>query len=307
MVPGADAKQVFDRFGSASEPAFWKTLNPDLHVCVDEVARPPADLESPERLVAQLRREGWCRQDLGESVSAHRLREAIERIRAAGFHPTFALIYDEFWDLAAHPALTHVLAASLGEGFRMRLDFWVNYVDRGAQSRGWRPHQDCYTDVLEPDGMPNMINVWIPLTDATLDNGCMYLVPADRAPEGTAGYALMDTMRKPFVDELLHAARALPAPAGSALLWGGQVIHWGSYSTSAALEPRVSVALAYQSVRPNAPEHVTVDLADGRPAFKSRLKAIASQFLTLQAMYSTDLLAAESLQVSMLIDRFVKV
>ena len=76
---------------------------------------------------------------------------------------------------------------------------------------------------------------WVPLTDATLDTGCLHVVPrdADRLfdepehpdhlrparSEADGGQAL----RFPA-----GAARAIPAEAGSVCVWAGQTIHYGS-------------------------------------------------------------------------------
>ena len=84
-------------------------------------------------------------------------------------------------------------------------------------------------------GRPNLVCVWVPLTDATLDTGCLHVVPrdADRLfddpdhpdhlrpaqTEADGGHAL----RFP-----VGAARAIPAEAGSVCLWAGQTIHYGS-------------------------------------------------------------------------------
>ena len=84
-------------------------------------------------------------------------------------------------------------------------------------------------------GKPNLVCVWVPLTDATLDTGCLHVVPRteDRLfddpdhpdhlrpaqTEADGGHAL----RFP-----VGAARAIPAEAGSVCLWAGQTIHYGS-------------------------------------------------------------------------------
>ena len=84
-------------------------------------------------------------------------------------------------------------------------------------------------------GTPKLVCVWVPLTDATLDTGCLHVVPrdADRLfdepehpdhlrparSEADGGQAL----RFPA-----GAARAIPAEAGSVCVWAGQTIHYGS-------------------------------------------------------------------------------
>src|SRR5207244_2616081 len=85
---------------------------------------------------------------------------------------------------------------------------------------GWPPHCD-------DANRPNRVTVWIPLSDATLDNGCMYVVPRDRAAADA--------------DARLQACRALPAAAGSILGWNFDVLHWGSTCTRPG-EPRIAIS-----------------------------------------------------------------
>jgi hypothetical protein len=79
-----------------------------------------------------------------------------------------------------------------------------------------------------------LVCAWLPLTDATLDSGCLYVVPRESDPlwddhehpdhlkparvEADGGTSL----RFPIA-----AARALPCEAGSVCLWAGNTIYWG--------------------------------------------------------------------------------
>ena len=101
---------------------------------------------------------------------------------------------------------------------------------------------------------PNLLSVWIPLNDATLENGCMYVVPR----EFDVGFAKTDDhahmnpateVRRGLSSKIrfpLHGARALPAPAGSMLAWYGNTIHWGSTCSRFASQPRKSIAITFQ-------------------------------------------------------------
>lgn len=45
------------------------------------------------------------------------------------------------------------------------------------------PHRDYpYNECFTAAGEPHLMNVWVPLTDATLDNGCMYVLPREFDP-----------------------------------------------------------------------------------------------------------------------------
>jgi ectoine hydroxylase-related dioxygenase (phytanoyl-CoA dioxygenase family) len=97
--------------------------------------------------------------------------------------------------------------------------------------------------------------VWIPVNDATLENGCMYIVPREfdsnfDRPEDHDHMRSATAVRGAGISKLrfaLNGARAVPAQAGSLLSWCGNTIHWGSscsqYSTS---PPRKSIAMTFR-------------------------------------------------------------
>jgi len=69
----------------------------------------------------------------------------------------------------------------------MMPDIWVFNIDPlRAEPAGWKPHRDRpYETPLMPDMSAASINFWIPLTEATPLNGCMYILPRqfdDRSP-----------------------------------------------------------------------------------------------------------------------------
>src|SRR5438093_1083574 len=79
-------------------------------------------------------------------------------------------------------------------------------------------------------GRRNRLTTWVPLTDATLSNGCMYVVPKstdERVQQAVENYSSRK-MSMGDVQRLLQHARALPARAGSVLCWGFGLLHWGS-------------------------------------------------------------------------------
>lgn len=102
-------------------------------------------------------------------------------------------------------------------------DFWAWYIDPNAAESGWPPHRDKGMRRPRPDGSPKSLTVWLPLIDAIPVKVCMYVVPADRDPtynstaEGPLRFALTDI-------------RALPAQAGSILVWTQAIVHWGAHA-----------------------------------------------------------------------------
>ena len=51
-----------------------------------------------------------------------------------------------------------------------------------AGEAGWPPHRDKGRQALAADGTPTSLTVWIPLTEATPENGCLYILPTHRDP-----------------------------------------------------------------------------------------------------------------------------
>jgi hypothetical protein len=211
---------------------YWRRLNPTLSVTHRAFEIDP--------LIESFRAEGWLQSD--PVIETRSLRSAVEALVREKWLPVFAFVYEEFW---LGGRLDPLVQALLGPGCRQKPYLWIQHVEPAASSSGWPPHVD-------QDPPTKDISVWIPLTDATLDNGCMYLMPS---------YA-------PKHD--LQSIRALPARAGSILAWRQDVLHWGAYSSRRAKEPRISIALEFgrEGLDPAAV-----------PPFEERLKLIARQIL----------------------------
>lgn len=93
-----------------------------------------------------------------------RMRERIETLRAKDWPPVFAFVYDEFWHVARAPFLAHVLSQALGPGHLQLPNLWAHYVY--PNNAGWSPHVDGRYGA-------DKVSLWIPLSDATVSNGCM--------------------------------------------------------------------------------------------------------------------------------------
>lgn len=119
-------------------------------------------------------------------------------------------------------------------------------------------HQDNGVVLEEADGV-NVLTVWVPVNDATLQNGCMQVVPTPRrhnlqphCPSDRRGLHIPDS----FVDE----NRAVPVPmrSGSVLLMHSRTIH-SSLANMTRDQVRISLDLRYQPA----------DQPSGRPMFPS--------------------------------------
>jgi len=123
----------------------------------------------------------------------------------------------------------------------------VYFIPTSDTHAGAEPHRDTlhYAGMYDSAGLPAVINVWIPLTDATTLNSCMHVIPAWADPD----YATTrsdETLSSPMDPSFLQRARALPAKAGSVLGWSTELIHWGGQSSSKAELPRLSFAMYFQ-------------------------------------------------------------
>lgn len=106
-------------------------------------------------------------------------------------------------------------------------------------------HQDNGVVLPEADEA-TILTVWLALTDATVENGCMQVIPRSHR-DGLKDHCPADQLRIP--DALLPLERATPLPmkAGSALLMNQRTIH-SSLDNVTEDQVRISFDLRYQPV-----------------------------------------------------------
>ncbi len=259
----------------ACDKDFWIRLNPDLHIegVNAKNAWSPANLSQAvlESLRKDMVQDGYfvCEPVL-DQIEMAKLADAVKLLAVEQWPTIFAMVYDEFWQLyqRAGSVLNHILGAN----YRQLPNFWVYHVAPGQEGSGWAPHRDrAQTITVRKDGMPDSMTIWIALNDATLFNGCMYVLPARR----DANYP-----HSPWTFELgvqdLQSIRALPCKAGSILSWNESLIHWGSKSSDKATGPRISAACAFQRGDIDPLETPILD-PYVLPSYKTRLGIIGQQ------------------------------
>lgn len=165
--------------------SFWKALSPDLHIYNNSFAAQQdyfdfstVDSIKVNKLVIE---EGYAQLDpLPWDLPLASMVQLIEKLHSMGLPITFCYLFDEFWYIfmRLHSTLGHIL----GSEYRRLPDFWAWRVDPANDERGWNVHRDKSYETLFVNGAPKTLSVWIPLTDATTSNGCMYVLPADRDP-----------------------------------------------------------------------------------------------------------------------------
>jgi Phytanoyl-CoA dioxygenase (PhyH) len=261
---------------------FWHSLAPRLHIAEPSFHRNVAavDLTPDQRpaMAELLRREGYFQGRAEWGVDLRDLAATVRRLADANILPVFAFLYDEFWLPFAqlHPFYAEIL----GPTYHMLPDFWIWNIDPKRDEAGWKPHRDRGRIALLPDGSPKSLTTWIPLSNATPLNSCMYIVPAMLDP--TYGSEAEDQKKFSY-----PSIRALPGAPGDFFIWNQAVLHWGSASSPRAAESRVSMAFEFQrtDVPPfNQPLIPPLLLLP----FEIRLKLIAKQVLQYRHMYDVD-------------------
>ena len=271
------AAELADRMGMAMNRGRWKTLCPTVTIREDgpssrRQASDEPGLTSAARgkLARQLKAQGYFHAPaLLSPAVIENLREAGMRLKAAGWPLIFLAAFDEFWSLWQHDGLQDLLRECLGPGYSMRPRIWCYYVHPIRGARGWPPHADEF-------GAAGM-SLWIPLNGATVENGCMYVIPKDVVRSEIELRQIFESSEIPVAvaTELLHCARAVPAAPGSVLGWTFDTLHWGGVAQD-DMEPRISVSAEF------LPGDGAGDVGlppwrptDGIPSFDDRLRIVA--------------------------------
>ncbi len=234
---------------------YWLSLCPELTINDDLFSQPaePAyevSESTAKRSADQYSEDGYFQsQPIIPEDTAKMLAQAIVKVTDQGFPAQFCLVYDEFWQPLRR--LNKLLDPIIGKDYLLLPDFWFYNVATSDDDGGWSPHRDLqFPNSVNSDGTPKVINLWIPLTDATTMNGCMYMLPASRDPDYPKDFSSLigQDFRsvKHYTPEMLQNFRALPAKAGSILGWNQYVFHWGSRSSHWAEEPRINYSMYVQ-------------------------------------------------------------
>jgi hypothetical protein len=277
----ARADGASERLEELCSAEYWRQLNPHLNIEGDlspgEAEIRPLDEAEREEVAAHIADRGYFHT--GEVLSPGLLAgmaQAVEATRRAEWPETTCFVYDEFWTVARTPSVRMLLRESLGEGYAQVPKIWCHYVHPSARAHGWTPHIDGKPE----DPREHRLTVWVPLTEATLDNGCMYLIPRDQAP---SIQQIVGGLERADFQRALIATRALPAHPGELLGWDHHTLHWGSSATGDAVTPRVSLSFEFLSAdaTAHAEEEPRLEV-DVLPSFEQRLDLIARGMATYE-------------------------
>src|SRR5437867_2041718 len=201
--------EITSRLDLALVPAYWQRLMPSFSIdgegpC-EAMETATMDDGCLDKTLGGMAEDGFFQTEpiLAEHM-IRRMRECVDVLRRAHWPPVFAFVYDEFWRVTRGPSLVRLLSRVLGPGYRKTPKIWTFHIARGRGGGGWPPHRDGRN-------RPKRLSIWIPLTDATLENGCMYVLPKHLVPPGiTESFARTATVDTSDMLALLHASRALP-------------------------------------------------------------------------------------------------
>ncbi|MSP75450.1 MAG: hypothetical protein EXR12_04880 [Rhodospirillaceae bacterium] len=264
--------QMAERFEAALDVDRWRRLAPFASIEERIVSGDHAQI-APQDAVREKNRldeDGYfCLKQVFDREWIARMHDIVRAVRADGWPAAFAFVYDDFWSIARSPAISVFLEASLGVGFLQNTVVWAHWVPDAKGVAGWRPHDDYR------GGGDTFLSFWIPLSDATAENGCMFLVPDSRSREVAETIKAQDSLPNVLFRKTLQDVVALPVPSGSLIGWRGDVLHWGG-ANSGSTVPRVSLALEFRSrdVKTTRFERPLIDPQAALPPFRTRLFAI---------------------------------
>lgn len=269
---------------NAIQPDIWHNINPQLSITNsqngfggDAAISVSNDGFDASTLSERFWDEGYFLiEDILPLNELGILRRGIENLIANGLPPAMIYLYDEAWQvfMRLRPVLSHFL----GERVALLPHFWAWHVDPREGGRGWPPHRDYQGESALGDDMVISLSLWVPLSPATPQNGCMYVLP--RSFERTYDHPVTTPQ-----EVLLQDVRALPAGPGAVMGWRQDLYHWGGRASKHAAEPRISLSLEFQNAAFDPMAQQLLEL-DQPPVFMERLELIAAQFEKYKHMQS---------------------
>lgn len=136
----------------------------------------------------------------------------------------------KFWDQVRHPRITALLDDVLGPGAQLLQSMALVKPPEIGVAKDW--HQDVAYFPVTP--LNEVVGFWIAIDDATLENGCMEVVPRSHKlglvqhVQGPTGWRLPDPTVALYRDRVLK----LPMKAGSSLLFSSLVFHFTDHNRS---------------------------------------------------------------------------
>ena len=267
---------------------FWRKFSTDLHIDDSKFLNGQSVLDISDKAIEGLKdriiSEGYFQLPPQELfLPLDKMAEVITRLHKENIPITFAFIYDEFWVL--YLRYHKLLCGILGNEYTRRPLFLAWRIDPTNNDAGFSPHRDYPVDEFSDNGLPADLSFWIPLTDSTPLNGCIYIVPANLDPT-------YNTKDRDLWKFEIQDIQCVPCNAGGAIAWNFSTIHWGGRSNPRAKHPRISVAFEFQTNKPNLiPSQISDPLSI--PIFETRIKYCSRQTIDFSAR---NLLSSDDLE-----------
>lgn len=266
---GMQPRELAERLERARNPQYWQSLSAHIRIDTDDPL-PCLDVD-PEVEAAAARlfeTEGYFETPaLLPPAVLEALNQSIDAVTAAGWPAIFALVDDRFWQCGRLPVIRRLLDSRLGPGHQQIPHVWIHIVQAVDGAAGWMPHFDGFGS--------GRVSVWLALTQATTENGCMYIVPSSVLP---GSFRITDALVDiPMTDVVraMHATRAMPVPAGASLGWEFHVFHWGGRTVNPRTQRRALSMEFLAATESTAPDERPLLDPDGLlPGFSYRLRAI---------------------------------
>jgi hypothetical protein len=224
---------------------FWKDLCPNLTITeIDRWVTPPK--VDAEDLSERILKDGYFHIQFDSwQLPLDEMSKCIEKLKELDMHPVWCFMYDEFWLLTTK--IHEHIKSILGENYSKLPAIWAWHIDPAKEERGWKIHREGYPNSVFDDGTPKTVTIWIPLSDATYENGCICVVPIPNDYNfGNTDESFYAYQSEDFYD---NSKIMLEAKAGDVLGWHPQILHWGKTSTNKNATPRISISVEFISDR----------------------------------------------------------
>ncbi len=271
---------------------FWQDFaDPGFHINKEDLQDKVIINKSLDIDDELFKKEGYLHLKEGFNIDFDKYTNFLKKMHEFDLPCVFAFVYDEFWQM--HNQLIHHVNHFLDDDSRLIPSPWIWYVDsdkekalldqslggnknqeiktRSIFSGFYGPHRDKGKKALFEDGSPKILSFWLPLSEASPLNSCIYIVPADKDPSYNTEEETSWSFSRTDI-------RALPAEPGDILFWNEAVVHWGSRPANRKnLKPRISIGFEY--IKSNFKETCYPNYKFGYyPDFQTRLAVIATQF-----------------------------
>lgn len=179
----------------------------------------PTEIDAIEAFFEDFKTNGLAAYD--EGLTFEKIDPTQRQLRA--MHPHRFSERAKQWGL--HPRVMPVLAQLLG---RPALMAQTMYYFKPPRAKGQGMHQDNFYLLAAPC---TCLAAWTAIDSATLDNGCLWVVPGSHRHDIHCPKSVPDTTWLNYGDSHINPfprdAKPVPVevPRGSTLFFGGQLIH----------------------------------------------------------------------------------